>query len=145
MGRSYNKVIMIGRTTKMPEIKMGKDGSQVAIFTLAVDKNTGNNETDFFRCIAFGKVAEIISKYVGKGALILIEGEITINKWQDRNGNFRENAEIIVRNVTFLDTRSKDVGEVESFENIEKENVEEIEKDLKFEGFEDLLDDDFDV
>ncbi len=137
MAITYNKVIMVGRVSKVPEAKMGKDGRLFTTFDLAVNR-LYNIETDFFRCISFGKTAEIVSKYVEKGNLILIEGSVQINKWQDRNGVNRENAEVLVNRVVFLETkksreeREEDVGEVEeeNFEDID-ELSDEFEKFLE--------------
>ncbi len=104
MAITYNKVIMVGRVSKVPEAKIGKDGRLFTTFDLAVNR-LYNIETDFFRCISFGKTAETVSKYVEKGNLILIEGSVQINKWQDRNGVNRENAEVLVNRVVFLETK----------------------------------------
>lgn len=137
MARSYNKIILVGRTTKTPEIKMGKELRPVTTFNLAVDDSYMKDETYFFRCVAFGKIAEIIIKYVGKGDLILIEGELQINKWVDKSGINKETPQIIVRNVTFLETKGKDEVEEEDNENVEIDS----DVDLKLDNFEDLFGD----
>ena len=132
MAITYNKVIMVGRVSKVPEAKMGKDGRLFTTFDLAVNR-LYNKETDFFRCISFGKTAEIVSKYVEKGNLILIEGSVQINKWQDRNGVNRENAEVLVNRVAFLETKNKDVDEVD--------DEIDLDKDKKNDEFENLFGD----
>ena len=126
MSISYNKVILVGRTTRVPEVKMTSGMTKVVNFTLAVDNGYGETQkTDFFNCVAFGKTAETIATYVKKGDLILVEGRLEIDKWTDREGVNRERAKIVVSKFTFLETkksreeREEDVGEVESLENID--------------------------
>lgn len=135
MARSYNKVIMIGRTTEKPNTKTAKNGGLFTVFNLAVNR-TYEKETDFFQCISFGRTAEVILKYVEKGDLILVEGEIQINKWQDRNGVNRETPQIIIRNVVFLETKKK--GRVEEKSIKEDEDID-LDADLKI--FENLFGD----
>ncbi len=127
MSISFNKVIMVGRTTRVPEVKMTAGLTKVANFTLAVDNGYGETQkTDFFNCVAFGKTAETIAAYVRKGDLILVEGRLEIDKWTDREGVNRERTKIVVSKFTFLETkksreeREEDVGEVESLENIDE-------------------------
>lgn len=127
MSISYNKVILVGRTTRVPEVKMTSGMTKVVNFTLAVDNGYGETQkTDFFNCVAFGKTAETIATYVKKGDLILVEGRLEIDKWTDREGVNRERAKIVVSKFTFLETkksreeREEDVGEVESLENIDE-------------------------
>ena len=127
MSISYNKVILVGRTTRVPEVKMTSGMTKVVNFTLAVDNGYGETQkTDFFNCVAFGKTAETIAAYVRKGDLILVEGRLEIDKWTDREGVNRERTKIVVSKFTFLETkksreeREEDVGEVESLENIDE-------------------------
>jgi len=139
MSISFNKVIMVGRTTRVPEVKMTAGLTKVANFTLAVDNGYGETQkTDFFNCVAFGKTAETIAAYVRKGDLILVEGRLEIDKWTDREGVNRERTKIVVSKFTFLETkksreeREEDVGEVEeeNFEDID-ELSDEFEKFLE--------------
>ena len=126
MSISFNKVIMVGRTTRVPEVKMSTELTKVVTFDLAVSRSFGDGETDFFNCVAFGKTAETIAAYVRKGDLILVEGRLEIDKWTDREGVNRERTKIVVSKFTFLETkksrkeREEDVGEVESLENIDE-------------------------
>ena len=133
MSISYNKVILVGRTTRAPELKVTTGMQQVANFTIAVDKEYGKDtETDFFSCVAFGKTAETVSKYLGKGTLILVEGRLEIDKWTDKNyGVTKERAKIVVNNFKFLETK-KSKGD--SLEEVDSENprveilIEEVGK-----------------
>lgn len=79
-----NKVIIIGRTTKEPELKYTTAGKPVCRFTLAVDRV--NSDADFINCVAFGKNAENIDRYIGKGRQIAIEGSIKTGSYDGKNG-----------------------------------------------------------
>ena len=85
-----NKVLLVGRITKDPEIRYLQNGTPQVLFTLAVDRGFGDNKvTDFLTCVAWEQRAEFISKYFAKGSEIRILGEINTRKWQDQNGNNR--------------------------------------------------------
>ena len=103
-----NKVIMTGRTTKDAELRYASTGTAVANFTLAVDRGFGENKkTDFWRCVVWKGQAELVAERVGKGSKILIEGEIGINEWEDREGNKRKDPEITVQRVEFIDLKNE--------------------------------------
>lgn len=111
---SVNKVILMGRLGKDPDVRSLKDGSQVVSFSLATsenwkDKNTGEkrDKTEWHRCVAYRKVAEIIGKYVHKGSLIYLEGKLQTKKWQGNDGQDRYTTEIIVNEIKMLDGRDK--------------------------------------
>lgn len=109
---SFNKVILVGRLTKDPEIRTTVNGTTVANFTLAVDSGYGDNKsTDFINVVSFGKQAEFVNKFLRKGVLILIEGQLKINKWTDRNDVKRETPEIILSSTTFLQSKKKEAPE----------------------------------
>ena len=117
----YNKVILVGRLTRDPETRMTTTGSAVASFTLAVDRpvrpSEGQRTTDFIRIVAFNKLADFVRLYLKKGQLVLVEGELRINKWQSRDGANITTPEIWARDIRFMEKK----GAVE-------ETVEEIEK-----------------
>ena len=142
MSISFNKVIMVGRTTRVPEVKMTAGLTKVAIFTLAVDNGYGETQkTDFFNCVAFGKTAETIATYVKKGDLILVEGRLEIDKWVDKSGINREKPKIYVSSFRFLETKSSKEENTNMNENVFEE-VKQEEKEVVKE--EDKLFDDFD-
>jgi len=129
MSISYNKVILVGRTTRAPEVRMTAGLTKVANFTLAVDNGYGETErTDFFNCVAFGKTAETIAAYVRKGDLVLVEGRLEIDKWADRDGINREKPKIAVTNFRFLETKKSKEERGEDVEEVEEENFEDIDK-----------------
>ncbi|MDK2906793.1 single-stranded DNA-binding protein [Petrotoga mexicana] len=107
MSISYNKVILVGRLTRDPEIRSTMNGNNVANFHLAVDRRTSNNQdgTDFIRIVAFGKQADFASNYLKKGKLILVEGSLHINQWTDRDNIKRETAEIWANRMNFMETK----------------------------------------
>jgi single-strand DNA-binding protein len=117
----YNKVILVGRLTRDPETRMTTTGSAVASFTLAVDRpvrpSEGQRTTDFIRIVAFNKLADFVRLYLKKGQLVLVEGELRINKWQSRDGANMTTPEIWARDIRFMEKK----GAVE-------ETIEEIEK-----------------
>ena len=84
-----NKVILIGRLTKEPDIRITPSGLTVAHYTLAVDgkfKKDGEPDADFISCVAFGKPAEFAEKYLAKGAKIAICGRIQTRSYDDKYG-----------------------------------------------------------
>jgi single-strand DNA-binding protein len=98
---NLNKVFLIGRLTKDPEIKnfpSGKNLCQILIATdrFFTDKEGGKKqETEFHNVILFGRLAEIASQYLKKGSLVFIEGRLRTRNWEDKSGNKRSRTEII--------------------------------------------------
>jgi len=106
MSIAYNKIILIGRLTRDPEIRSTVSGSNVANFSLAVDRQSkNNNDVDFINIVAFGRQADFASNYLEKGKLILVEGQLRINKWTDRNDVKRETAEVWANRMAFMETK----------------------------------------
>jgi single-strand DNA-binding protein len=94
--------------TRDPEVRSTVSGSNVANFSLAVDRQSkNNNDVDFINIVAFGRQADFASNYLGKGKLILVEGQLRINKWTDRNDVKRESAEVWANRMTFMETRKR--------------------------------------
>lgn len=124
-----NSVSIIGRLTKDPEVKY-TSGSQMAVatFNLAVDRPSkdGKKETDFPRFTAFGKTAETIEKYCGKGDQLGIEGRLQTGSYKNRNGDTIYTTDVIVNRMTFC-TKSQ-------------ERPHEQDQEPKQEGFEALDD-----
>lgn len=105
-GASYNKVILVGRLTRDPEIKYTPSGMQLAKFGLAVDRvRSKNNETDFFNIVAWQRLAEICSQYLRKGKLVLIEGDIQTRTYETQEGQKRKSFEIVARNMQMLESK----------------------------------------
>lgn len=105
-----NKVFIMGRLTRDPELRRTNSGTAVTSFTLAVDRDfknaDGTKETDFVDCVAWRSTAEFAAKYFTKGRMAVVEGKLQIRDWQDKDGNKRRNAEVIADNLYFGDSRS---------------------------------------
>ena len=106
----FNKVILIGRTTKEVELRRTSSGTAVATFTLAVDNRfvlkDGKPSTDFISCVAWSNTAETMEKYVRKGALIAVEGRIQTRNYDNKDGNRVYITEVVVENMRMLESRS---------------------------------------
>ena len=101
-----NHITIMGRLTRDPELRRTGSGVAVASFTVAVDrdfasKDGGERETDFIDCVAWRQTGEFVSKYFRKGAMIVAAGRLQIRNWQDKEGNKRRSAEVIVENAYF--------------------------------------------
>lgn len=101
-----NIVIMVGRLTKDPEIRYSQQGKAVCTFSIAVDrriKREGENNTDFFNCVCFGKTAEFVSKYFSSGKRAAIEGNVQNDTFTGRDGTKRYSVKIVCDDVEFAD------------------------------------------
>ena len=110
-----NKIVIMGRLTRDPELRRTQSGTPVASFTLAVDrdiknKQTGERETDFIDCVAWRNTGEFVSKYFTKGRMAVVEGRLQIREWTDKDGNKRRQAEVAAENVYFGDSKREDQG-----------------------------------
>ena len=98
---NYNKAVIIGRLTRDPENRALPSGQSVTSFGMATDRffsdknGQKQQQTDFHNIVLFGKLAEIASKYLNKGSLVLIEGRLKTRSWKDSAGNNRYRTEII--------------------------------------------------
>jgi single-strand DNA-binding protein len=105
-----NKVIMMGRLTRDPEVRYGgANNTAVAHFSLAVDrryKRDGQPEADFFNCTAFAKTAEFVEKYLHKGTKVVLDGELQNNNYTDKNGNKQYAVQIVVNSLEFAESKA---------------------------------------
>ena len=106
-----NKVIMIGRLTRDPEVRYGANGTQSAVgkFSLAVDKRfkrEGQPTADFFNCTVFGKQAEFAEKYLRKGTKIAIVGSLQNNDYTNKEGQKVKDMQIIVDEMEFAESKA---------------------------------------
>ena len=104
-----NRIILMGRLTRDPELRRTGSGTAVTSFSLAVDRDfksqSGEKETDFIDIVAWRNTAEFVSKYFTKGRMAVVEGRLQMRDWQDRDGNKRRSAEVVADNVYFADSR----------------------------------------
>ena len=104
-----NKIILMGRLTRDPELRRTGTGTAVTSFSLAVDRDfksqSGEKETDFIDIVAWRSTAEFVSKYFTKGRMAVVEGRLQIRDWTDKDGGKRRSAEVVVDNVYFGDSK----------------------------------------
>lgn len=101
-----NQITIAGRLTRDPELRHTANGTAVASFALAVDrdytsKDGGERETDFVDVVAWRSTAEFVSKYFTKGQLAIVSGRLQIRPWTDDNGNKRRSTEVVAEHVYF--------------------------------------------
>ncbi len=105
-----NKVILIGRLARDPEMRTTASGTNVTRFTVAVSRpfqgQGGDRGADFINCIAWRRQAENIAKYCTKGSQVAVEGRIQTGSYDGQDGNKRYTTDIVADNVTFLGSRS---------------------------------------
>ena len=111
-----NKVILIGRLTKNPELRFTSSNIAVTTFSLAVDR-IGSEETDFIDIVVWRKQAENCNKYLEKGSKVAVEGSIQKRSYENKNGEKRYLTEVVAENVQFLDTKSKVQQETNEYKN----------------------------
>ena len=105
-----NRIILMGRLTRDPELRQTQSGASVANFSLAVDrdfkdKQTGEKTTDFIDIVAWRSSAEFVSRFFTKGRMAVVEGRLQLRDWTDKDGNKRRTAEVLAEHVYFGDSR----------------------------------------
>ncbi len=109
-----NSIVVIGRLTRDPELKSTSNGTAVATFTVAVDRDfktqNGEKETDFIPVVVWRAQAENCGRYLSKGKLVAVEGRLQIRTYEASDGSKRTAAEIVANNVRFLSPRENGTG-----------------------------------
>lgn len=111
-----NSVILMGRLTRDPEVRVAQSGMSVATFTVAVDRamtkekkeqaeRNGQPTADFIRCMAFGNTADAIGRFFTKGRKILLEGHIQTGKYENQQGQTVFTTDVIVGRFDFVDSQ----------------------------------------
>lgn len=107
-----NKIILMGRFTRDPELRRTQSGTAVTSFSIACDRDfkgqNGEKETDFIDVVAWRATAEFVAKYFTKGRMAIVEGRLQIRDWTDKEGNKRRSAEVVADNVYFGDSKRDD-------------------------------------
>lgn len=106
-----NTVVLIGRTTRDPELRRTGNGTAVTSFTLAVNRDFKTNdgqEADFIQCVAWKKTAELLYQYVHKGDRIAVNGSIRTRNYEDSHGRTVYVTEVLVNHVEFLETKNRE-------------------------------------
>ncbi len=118
MSRGLNKVMIIGNLGKEPELRYTPSGRPVTTFPVAVSRTWKSNngekrsDTEWFKVVAWGKLAEICKEYLNKGQQVYIEGRLQTRRWEDKEGQQRTTVELIATEMTMLgDRREKNQTE----------------------------------
>lgn len=106
-----NKIFLMGRLTRDPELRRTQTGTPVASFSLAVDRDfkdkaTGERSTDFIDVVAWRQTAEFVSRYFTKGRMAVVEGRLQIRDWTDKDGGKRRSAEVIADGIYFAGAKA---------------------------------------
>lgn len=126
-----NKVILMGRLTRDPEVRYSQGDSQMAIarFSLAVDrrfKRQGDTVTaDFFNCTAFGKQGEFVEKYLKQGTKIVVTGRIQNDNYTNKEGQKVYSVQVIVEEMEFAESKNAAVNNAGAFQNPSAGNSQE--------------------
>lgn len=138
-----NRVVLVGRITRDPELRRTSTGTPVVSFTLAVDNRFAPKDSertaDFISCIAWNNAAEVLEKYVKKGALLGIDGRLQTRTYDGKDGKRVYITEVVCESLRMLDTKSSSrtdnfISSIESYEptnnkieNINKNEVEDTD------------------
>lgn len=102
-----NKVILMGRLTRDPEMRHTNSGTPVTTFSIAIDNGYGDNKrTDFVNCLAWNKTAEFVTKYFTKGKMIIVIGRISTRSWETQDGKRAYATEVIANEVNFGESKT---------------------------------------
>lgn len=112
MASDLNRVVIIGRLARDPEMRYTPNGTAVAGFSVASNYSFGSGDNkkeqvSYFDCIAWAKTGEIITEYVKKGHRIAIEGRLQQRRWDDQDGNKKSKIEIVVENFQFMEGKKE--------------------------------------
>jgi len=133
-----NKVILIGRLVRDPELRYTPaEGVAVANFTLAVNRpftnQRGEQETDFIKIVAWRKLAETCANNLSKGRLVAVDGHLQIRSYEDREGIKRIAADVVARDVRFLDARKDSFTDSDnSYDAFSSEDLDVKDEDVPF-------------
>lgn len=109
-----NRVNIMGRLTRDPELRRTGNGTAVTSFSIAVERDITpkgqEKEPDYFDCVAWRNTAEFIAKYFDKGRMIAIDGKLQTRSWTDKDSNKRKAVEILVDSAYFGDSKPQGVG-----------------------------------
>ena len=109
---SLNRVVLVGRLTRDPELRTSGGGMAICNFTIAVNRirKTEDQDADFFNIVCFGKTAEFVSQYLQKGRLASVDGRLQQRKYTTKDGQARDVIEVLADNVQGLDRAPDSAG-----------------------------------
>lgn len=120
-----NNVILMGRLTRDPELKYSQTGKAYCRFTVAINREFNREEVDFINCLAFGKTAETIAEWLGKGRRIALQGRIQTGNYENKNGDKVNTFEVVADRFEFVDSAKSDT-------NNNQKNSDEVADDEDF-------------
>ena len=125
-----NKVALIGRLTRDPDVRYTQGGESMAIarFTLAVDRRTKNRDADFISCVAFGKNGEFVEKYFHKGIKVAVIGRIQTGSYDSKDGHKVYTTDVVCEELDFCESKQQQNADADGFMNI----PDEIEEEMPF-------------
>lgn len=110
-----NHIVLMGRLTRDPELRRTQNGTAVASFTLAVERDysadSSNKQADFIDIVAWRNTAEFVSRYFAKGRMAVVSGRIQVRDWTDRDGDKRRTYEVIADSVYFGDSKKQNTSD----------------------------------
>lgn len=136
-----NRIVLLGRLTKDPEVKVTSTGKTITSFCLAVDRpfsgKDGQKEVDFINIVAWNKTAEVVGNNVSKGQRLLVEGRLQIRKYQDKQGQNRTVSEVVADRVEFIERKEKDAHTRNSaagngFESMGQDVTSQFDEEIPF-------------
>ena len=114
-----NKVILMGRLTRDPELRSTQNNTNLCQFTVAVDRRfknaNGERQVDFINCTAWRQTADFIARYFTKGARIAVVGSIQTSSWDDNDGKKQYKTEVVVDEAYFADSKSSGEGQSSNY------------------------------
>lgn len=109
---SLNRIVLMGRLTRDPELRHTQSGAAVASFTLAVDRDfkdaSGQRATDFIDIVAWRNTGEFAARYLAKGRMAAVEGRLQLRDWTATDGSKRRSAEVVADNIYFADSKREE-------------------------------------
>jgi single-strand DNA-binding protein len=122
-----NKVVLIGRLTKDPELKYTLNGKPVATFSIAVNRKYQKDEVDYIDIVAWNALGENVANYISKGRLVAIDGRMQVRQYKNQEGFTRKVTEVVADDVRFLD-RGNTKAEDDGWKNVSKEiSIDDID------------------
>ena len=131
-----NRIVLMGRLTRDPELRHTGSGLAVASFSLSVDRDykgqSGEKETDFVDIVAWRSTADFVSKFFTKGRMAVVEGRLQIRDWKDKDGNNRRSAEVVAEHVYIGDSKQRSESDTPPASGDFREIPEDEEGEMPF-------------
>ena len=126
-----NKIVIMGRLTRDPEMRQTGSGTPVTSFSLAVERDGGEKQTDFIDVVAWRHTAEFVDKYFSKGDMAAVSGRLQIRDWTDKDGNKRRSAEVVADSVYFGGSKRREADAAPAAYDARPVAVQPTEADME--------------